>query len=54
MFTFIFGFYAATVFLKTRSLISVILLHSYCNYLGFPKLKEIFNNTKINIIKSIN
>ncbi|CAD8153246.1 unnamed protein product [Paramecium octaurelia] len=51
MFTFIFGFYAATVFLKTRSLISVILLHSYCNYLGFPKLKQIFSNTKINIIK---
>ncbi|CAD8059996.1 unnamed protein product [Paramecium primaurelia] len=51
MFTFIFGFYAASVFLKTRSLISVILLHSYCNYLGFPKLKQIFSNTKVNIIK---
>ncbi|CAD8063274.1 unnamed protein product [Paramecium sonneborni] len=51
MFTFIFGFYAASVFLKTKSLISVILLHSYCNYLGFPNLSLIFSNTKTNIIK---
>ena len=37
-YTTIFGWYAAFVFLRTGSLIAVILAHSFCNWCGLPRL----------------
>ena len=40
-FTFIFGLYSAVILTKTHSIFACILLHSYCNSLGFPKISEV-------------
>lgn len=37
-YTTIFGWYAAFVFLRTGSLLAVILAHSFCNWCGLPRL----------------
>lgn len=37
-YTTVFGWYAAFVFLRTGSLIAVILAHSFCNWCGLPRL----------------
>ncbi len=37
-YTSFFGFYAAFVFLRTANLPAVILAHSFCNYMGLPRL----------------
>ncbi|KAF2755513.1 hypothetical protein EJ05DRAFT_104430 [Pseudovirgaria hyperparasitica] len=36
-YTSLFGFYAAFVFLRTRSLLGLILAHSFCNWMGLPR-----------------
>mmetsp|Transcript_91568 Transcript_91568/g.158769 ORF Transcript_91568/g.158769 Transcript_91568/m.158769 type:complete len:438 (-) Transcript_91568:1274-2587(-) len=35
-FTYVFGMYAAYIYMGTGSLLSAIALHSYCNYMGPP------------------
>lgn len=38
IYTTLFGWYANFVFVRTGSLYSVILIHSFCNWIGFPRL----------------
>lgn len=33
-----FGAYATFIFMRTGSLISVIILHSFCNWMGLPRV----------------
>ena len=40
-FTFIFGLYSAIILIKTHSILACIVLHSYCNTVGFPKIPEV-------------
>ncbi|KAA1120152.1 hypothetical protein PGT21_037209 [Puccinia graminis f. sp. tritici] len=40
IYTTIFGWYAAFVFLRTGSVISATLCHSFCNYMGLPPIFE--------------
>jgi prenyl protein peptidase len=37
-YTSLFGFFAAFVFLRTGNMLSVILAHSFCNWMGLPRL----------------
>lgn len=37
-YTTIFGWYAAFVYLRTGSLLAVIIIHAFCNYCGLPRL----------------
>lgn len=37
-YTTVFGWYAAFVYLRTGSLIAVILAHSFCNWCGLPRV----------------
>lgn len=37
-FTTLFGWYATFLFLRTGSLVAVIVVHSFCNYCGLPRL----------------
>lgn len=36
-YTTIFGWYATFVYLRTGSLLSVVLIHSFCNWCGLPR-----------------
>ena len=38
LYTTLFGWYANFVFVRTGSIYSVILIHSFCNWIGFPRL----------------
>ncbi|KAI9797756.1 MAG: hypothetical protein M1835_006928 [Candelina submexicana] len=38
VYTSIFGFYAAFIYLRTGSLFAVIISHSFCNWCGLPRL----------------
>jgi prenyl protein peptidase len=37
-YTSLFGFFAAFVYIRTGNLLSVILAHSFCNWMGLPRL----------------
>ena len=37
-FTTVFGWFATFIYLRTDSLLAVILIHSFCNYCGLPRL----------------
>jgi prenyl protein peptidase len=37
-FTTVFGWYATFVYLRTGSLLAVILIHTFCNWCGLPRL----------------
>ncbi|KAL4782284.1 Sucrase/ferredoxin-like-domain-containing protein [Aspergillus varians] len=37
-FTTVFGWYATFVYLRTGSLLAVILIHAFCNWCGLPRL----------------
>ncbi|OJJ52607.1 hypothetical protein ASPSYDRAFT_51723 [Aspergillus sydowii CBS 593.65] len=37
-FTTVFGWYATFVYLRTGSLIAVIIIHTFCNWCGLPRL----------------
>lgn len=39
IFTFVFGVYSFYMLRLTKNIWAVILLHSYCNYLGPPVVK---------------
>lgn len=36
-YTSLFGFFAAFVFLRTGNVLSLILAHSFCNWMGLPR-----------------
>jgi prenyl protein peptidase len=38
MYTSLFGFIAAFIYLRTSSLVACILAHSFCNWMGLPRL----------------
>ncbi|CAI6082079.1 unnamed protein product [Clonostachys chloroleuca] len=37
-YTYLFGIYATFIFLRTGSLLAVILVHSFCNVMGLPRV----------------
>lgn len=37
-YTTVFGWYASFIYLRTGSLYTVILIHTFCNYMGLPRL----------------
>jgi prenyl protein peptidase len=37
-YTSLFGFFSAFVYIRTGNLLSVILAHSFCNWMGLPRL----------------
>lgn len=37
-YTTVFGWYATFIYLRTGSLLAVILVHSFCNWCGLPRL----------------
>ncbi|KAG6042171.1 hypothetical protein E4U41_003917 [Claviceps citrina] len=37
-YTTLFGAYATFLFLRTRSLLAVVLVHTFCNFMGLPRL----------------
>eukprot|EP00804_Cyclotella_cryptica_P007682 CCRYP_001316-RA/>CCRYP_001316-RA protein AED:0.45 eAED:0.46 QI:0/-1/0/1/-1/0/1/0/140 len=38
-YTTLFGAYASLVFIRTGSLWAVVVIHSFCNYMGLPQLQ---------------
>ncbi|PLW18385.1 hypothetical protein PCANC_08836 [Puccinia coronata f. sp. avenae] len=40
LYTTIFGWYAAFIYLRTGSVISATLCHSFCNYMGLPPILD--------------
>lgn len=36
-YTTLFGGYATFIYLRTGSLLSVVLVHAFCNWMGFPR-----------------
>ncbi len=40
-YTTVFGWYAAFLLLRTGSLPAVVLVHAFCNFMGFPPLQAI-------------
>jgi len=40
-YTVIFGWYAAFLFLRTGHIASVVTVHCFCNFMGFPPLRAI-------------
>lgn len=50
LFTFVFGLYAGTIYIKTGSWVAAFALHSMCNLLGVPRIHEEaeqFRNSKV-------
>lgn len=41
-YTFVFGVYSAYLYTKTRSLIFMVVLHSYCNFMQVPQFGRLF------------
>lgn len=37
-YTSIFGWFAAFVFLRTASIVAIVVVHMFCNSMGFPRL----------------
>jgi prenyl protein peptidase len=43
-YTEVFGIYSGLVYVRTGSIWPAILLHSYCNYFGFPHFLVLISN----------
>jgi prenyl protein peptidase len=41
-YTTIFGAYSALLFITTGNIIAPILAHKFCNHMGFPDFREMF------------
>ena len=50
-YTTLFGAYVSHVFIRTGSIMSVIVAHVFCNYMGLPDIEFIFS-TKSNYLSS--
>ena len=46
MYTFLFGLYSGSLYLKTGSLLTSISLHVFCNFLGFPDFDTLNSRKK--------
>lgn len=42
MYTTIFGAYSALLFISTGNVIGPIMAHKFCNHMGFPDFREMF------------
>jgi len=42
MYTTIFGAYSALLFISTGHVIGPIIAHKFCNHMGFPDFREMF------------
>ncbi|KAK3597340.1 hypothetical protein CHS0354_034583 [Potamilus streckersoni] len=40
-YTTVFGFYTAFIFLRTGHVIAPIMVHAFCNHMGFPAFNEV-------------
>ena len=46
LYTFLFGVYSCTFYLKTSSILTSIALHIFCNFLGFPDVDTLYSRRK--------
>jgi prenyl protein peptidase len=44
LYTYVFGMYSSYLFLRTGSFFSSFVSHSFCNFMGFPNLRQLFND----------
>ncbi|XP_053209673.1 CAAX prenyl protease 2-like [Panonychus citri] len=51
--TFIFACYACCIYLRAQSVISVILIHSFCNWMGPPRFDRLFSQRYLAIISCL-
>ena len=42
-YTTIFGMYSAFLFVRTGHLAAPVVVHGFCNFMGFPDFGELFN-----------
>ncbi|ELP86847.1 protease U48 caax prenyl protease rce1, putative [Entamoeba invadens IP1] len=47
MFTTLFGMFSSYVYFCTKSVISCVLCHALCNYLGFPDFSNLYDNKSL-------
>lgn len=43
-FTWLFGIWSSYLFLRTGHFMASFVSHTFCNYMGFPDLMELFND----------
>lgn len=43
-YTYIFGVYSSFLFMRTGSLFSCFLSHSFCNFMGFPNFRQLMSD----------
>lgn len=46
VYTTVFGAYSAFLFLRTGHLVAPVVVHGFCNYMGFPDFGEVGNRPK--------
>lgn len=44
IYTTIFGAYSALLFISTGNIIAPIVAHKFCNHMGFPDFREMFQS----------
>jgi len=50
-YTTIFGMYSTFLFLRTGHLIAPIIVHWFCNYMGFPRFNLLFEHPQKNVLR---
>jgi prenyl protein peptidase len=45
-YTYLFGLYSSYVYLRTSSVLACFVCHSFCNYMGFPDINEVFDRNE--------
>lgn len=53
MYTVVFGWYATYLLLRTRHLLGPILVHSFCNWMGFPPLVGLSNHPQHALFQTV-
>ena len=43
-YTTLFGMYSAFLFLRTGHLAAPVVVHGFCNFMGFPDFVELWNH----------
>ncbi|KAB7497297.1 CAAX prenyl protease 2 [Armadillidium nasatum] len=43
VYTSLFGFYSAFLFLRTGQFLPLFIVHAFCNHMGLPEIRELFN-----------
>lgn len=43
-YTFVFAVYSASLYIKTRTILTTIQVHIFCNFLGFPQLDVLLSD----------